>query len=155
MRGDMLLFRSSGVWYERLVEYFTHGPFVHVEVDMGDGTSIGAIWTGIERHLIPPEDLFERAPVQAESDEQLEDGLIFLASEVGHHYGFLDIANQALKILRSPIYLGAQERYDCSDLVARYVAMCDGPVYRGLGDLSQEPHMVTPNDLGRAAGLIK
>jgi hypothetical protein len=153
MRGDILLYFNDGSLPARLISYFTRGPYVHVAVDMGDGTQVSAETWGVVREPIPERGYFPVA-TDAESSETLEDGLRFIEGEVGNRYGWLDIVNQALKILGSPVYLGARDQYDCSDLVARYLAIARGPVFEALGEAAEEPHMVTPNDIARAAGLI-
>lgn len=155
MRGDLIFYVAGPVWYERLIAHFTHGPYCHVEVDMGDGTAIGAYRNGVRQRPIPGDRLTVRFPLHASSPDRLADGLSFLTAEIGKSYGWADIFNQVLKILRSPIFLSEPGEYDCSDLVTRYVCLCGGPVFAALGDRAQEPHMVTPNDLARAAGLIR
>lgn len=152
MRGDILLYFSDGSWHARLITHFTRGPYAHVAVDLGDGTQIAAETSGVVRS--PITQVFAsyiRVPAQP---EHLEDGIRFLEGEVGNRYGWIDIINQGLKVLGSPIFLGARDQYDCSDLVARYLCIARGPLYEALGEAAEEPHMVTPNDIARAAGLI-
>jgi hypothetical protein len=54
--------------------------------------------------------------------------------------------------ISSPVFLSGRNQYDCSDLVARYCLVTEE---LDLGELAEEPRMVIPNDLARAAGLIK
>lgn len=42
MRGDVLLWTSDGLPVSRLIALMTDDPYVHVSVDLGDGTDIGA-----------------------------------------------------------------------------------------------------------------
>jgi hypothetical protein len=61
-----------------------------------------------------------RFPLHAESPARLADGLTILNGEIGKSYGWADIINQVLKVLRSPVFLDEPGEYDCSDLVTRY-----------------------------------
>jgi hypothetical protein len=148
VRGDILLFTATSSLADRLIAYFTQGPFVHVEVDLGDGTSIGAHRDGVKLHPLAAETAFRR--VSPRTAARIELGIHFLQGELGNGYGFIDIINQVLKVLRSPVFLAARDQYDCSDLVARYILVTDA---LELGELGEEPHMVTPNDIARACGL--
>jgi hypothetical protein len=155
MRGDILLYFTDGSWRSRLISHFTRGPYSHVAVDMGDGTQIASETWGVVREPVSQvKTLYIPVPVRAESEQSLEDGLRFLEGEVGNTYGWIDIVNQGLKILGSPVFLGARDQYDCSDLAARYLCIARGPLYEALGEAAEEPHMVTPNDIARAAGFI-
>jgi hypothetical protein len=155
MRGDILLYFSDGSWPSRLITHFTRGPYSHVAVNMGDGTQIAAETSGVVRSPITQvKTLYIPVSVRAESPESQHDGLRFLEGEVGNHYGWIDIVNQALKVFGSTVFLGARDQYDCSDLAARYLCITRGPLYEALGEAAEEPHMVTPNDIARAAGLI-
>jgi hypothetical protein len=46
MRGDLLFFTPHS-WYEKVIAWATNGPFCHVAVDMGDGTTIESVWDGV------------------------------------------------------------------------------------------------------------
>jgi hypothetical protein len=85
----------------------------------------------------------------------IEEGLAFLMAHSKARYGWEDIFNQALVLLGlGSMYIGVRDHYDCSDYVARYLS-----VIGGLPTLdTTEPHLVTPNDIYRAAlaaGLLK
>jgi hypothetical protein len=102
MRGDILLYFTDGSLPARLISYFTHGPYVHVAVDMGDGSQIASETWGVVREPISQvKTLYIPVPVQAESPETLADALDFVQGEVGNRYGWIDIVNQALKV-RAP-----------------------------------------------------
>jgi hypothetical protein len=148
MRGDILLYRVHGRVTDWFIERFTKGPFCHVEIDIGDGIAIGAHTDGVKRRPYADESKFARfSPVS----DQIEKGIKFLEGEVGNGYGFIDITNQVLKVFGSPVCIAARNQYDCSDLVTRYILITE---CLDLGEVGEEPHLVTPNDIGRACGLI-
>jgi hypothetical protein len=148
MRGDILFYYAARRLDDWLIAHFTNGPFCHVAVDLGDGTNIAAMHDGVKIRHNPDESAFQRYTLPG----HIEQGIDYMRSELGNGYGFIDIINQVLRVLHSPIFLSARDQYDCSDLVARYVLVTGG---LNLGEMGEEPHMVTPNDLARAAGLIK
>src|SRR5258708_11972449 len=55
MRGDIILFASVGKWTDRIIVWADkdHGKFVHVEIDLGDGKSIGEHTAGLLIHNTP------------------------------------------------------------------------------------------------------
>lgn len=152
MRGDILLYKGGQSIADRLICWRTHGPFVHVEVELGDGTAIGSHWrTGVTRH---PVDYSNSVHYSLDtSSDRIEAGIAWLLSHVGDPYGIVDILDQifTLVIPRSPIaFLSQRHGFDCSDLVARYVEIAGG---LNLGLFADTPNLVTPNDLARAAHL--
>ena len=149
MRGDILFFYKTRNIFDRIIAWATKGPFVHVEVDMGDGTGIGARDDGVKQRPLPGESAFVRLSLPQGS--RIDDGVTYMQSELGNGYGFIDIINQVLRVLHSPVFLSARDQNDSSDLVARYVLVTGG---LDLGEMGEEPHMVTPNDLARIAGLL-
>lgn len=153
MRGDILLYRNDGSLPGNVIAFATHGPFIHVEVDMGDGSSIGALHTGIA-HYIPQRSQKARAvPIALNRPaDTIETGLAWLNTQVGHSYGWVDIFDQALLWLKMPkLFFFVPGAYDCSDLVARYAKIVG---WNALGSLADTPGLCSPNDIARAAGLL-
>lgn len=161
MRGDVLFWTPGGDTVSRLVADLTHGPFCHVSVDMGDGTDIGAHSDGgvAVRH-VPDSRGITRVPIvqllisqnlsQREEDARIESAITLLKGEVGDKYGWCNIVNAGLNLLHLPYRINRVDRYDCSSLVTRYLAW----VGVWLGDFSEEPDSVSPNDLARALKVI-
>lgn len=149
MRGDIILYKSSGSVGDRIIASATHGPFVHCEIDLGNGKTIGARYDGIKVH---PEFVGRgEARITPKADkEDIEFALAWAEKQVGKKYGWLDIASNGLKIIGIPFELGKPDTWDCSDFCTRYltIAHADGP----LGDLAGDPGLVSPNDLARAFG---
>lgn len=158
MRGDIVLCRATdygrGNWYDRLIAWATHGPFVHVEVDIGDSRFIGAHLSGISEIGAGTGPDYIYCSPQA-TDEDISAAIAWLRKQVGKRYGWLDIISAGLKFLGLPWFIGVPGHYDCSDLVTRYLLIArDKRIIPNLSDLSDEPHLVSPNDLARAYGLI-
>lgn len=149
MRGDIIFWRASRNIFDQIIARFTNGPFCHVSVDLGDGTDISAQHDGVKIRPLPETAVVVRLSLP--QGARIDDGVAYMESELGNGYGFIDIINQVLRILRSPVFLSARDQYDCSDLVARYVLVTGG---LDLGEMGEEPHMISPNDLARVAGLI-
>lgn len=153
MRGDILLYHNDGSLPGNLIAFATHGPFIHAEVDMGDGSSIGALTRGVVEY-VPTASARKRAVVVPlnRPSSCIEHGLAWLHMQVGGSYGWVDIFNQALLWLKLPkLFFFIPGTYDCSDLVARYVEIAGG---LNLGNLAETPELCSPNDLARAAGLL-
>src|SRR5579859_1830335 len=81
--GDLIFFRGTGRWYERLIQARTSGPFVHVEVVRSAGESVGAIARrGVERHPLPSGGVVA-ATARACDPVRLRRALAWLDAQVG------------------------------------------------------------------------
>lgn len=151
MRGDIVLVKSQGLWYQRIIEWATHGPYVHCEIDLGDGKFIGAHDAGITiiGSATGPRYVYVTTSLNL---DDIEAGLRWAMMHEGDRYGWSDIFDDANKVLGVPVYLGIDHWMDCSDFVTRYLiaAKCAGP----LGALADHPETVTPNDLARVYKLL-
>ena len=153
MRGDLILYKTSGKWYERLITLATHGPFVHVAIMVDETRVIAADTQGIRYDVLP---LLDRQHallplLQYASPVDIERGLAWAMQQTGKEYGWLDIAYQGVKFLapNNPFRFGEVGHYDCSDLATRYLQHCGVQ----LPD-DYDPYTVTPNDLARWAGIL-
>ena len=149
-RGDLILFKASGNWYQKWITFATHGPYVHVEIDTGDGM-VGAHTKAIEFTANEQvKDTREHVILSVHSTEPdgIEKGIAWLTKQVGKKYGWVDIISNALKFMGFPVYIGEKDHWDCSDLATRYLIHADAA--SPLGDLANDPGLVSPNDLGRA-----
>lgn len=154
MKGDILLYKGDGrSILHRLIQWRTHGPYVHVEVDMGDGSAIGAhLQDGVQRRPINPDRDIATVHLDV-PDDRLEAGLAFLQKTVGDSYSLTDIINQALTyFLPKAILVQQQTAYDCSDLVSRYLEITGGLSLPP--SLLATPSLISPNDIARAAHLL-
>lgn len=176
-RGDLLLYRSSGRWYERLITLATKGPYVHVGIVVDPLTVIAARTHGIGYEAMPPDDnQHTTIPLTARSltingtgaqgepitdmvqiagratEAGIEAGLAFAARQLGEKYSWLDIVYQGVKFLwpHNPLRFSEARHYDCSEF-ATYYLLQSGVV---LPPEFDDPATVTPNDLARWAGLI-
>lgn len=163
MRGDIVFYKAKkGDFADWLISHFTNGPFVHVEIDLGDGMFIGEHGGGIEVH---GQDIFEPdafiTPKVKVASADLNVGMNFVTRVANedmkdpksHRYGWLDIASDVLKIIGAKTILRREGQWDCSHFVTLYLiaAHAEGP----LGVQAKNPETVSPNDLARAFGLIK
>lgn len=151
MKGDILFYKGGPDLPDRLICWCTHGPYVHCEVDLGDGTAIGSHWrTGVRRHPVDVGSVPYRLDT---SPDRIEAGITWLQCRVGDPYGIVDILDQIFTLIlpRSPIaFISQRHGFDCSDLVARYVDIAGG---LNLGLFRDTPNLCTPNDLARLCGL--
>lgn len=139
--------------FERLIQLRTGGPYCHVEVDLGDGTSVGALSQGVERHPRPNPQAWAAAGSLCDPSK-LEKGLRWVLARVGEPYGWGDVVDAAFG---APVSLGLEipgttPRYDCSHLACRFLAIAGYPLPQNLRDA---PPSVSPNDLARMLGLAK
>lgn len=149
MLGDVLFWPSDGSPVSRIIALATRGRFVHVSVDMDDGTDIGAhSQDGTQRRIIPSGALLVR--FRPPAGAAIERGITFLLGEIGNPYGFCNIVNVGLALLHLPYRLTRLDAYDCSSLVTRYLT----EIGVNLGDLGEEPDSVSPNDIARALKVL-
>jgi uncharacterized protein YycO len=153
MRGDVLLLRSGGTPRDRLVAWATGGPFTHVEVDLGDGTTIGSHqkdgvayrpWRTPERFVIIP--VSQRAPA-----EKIEAGIAWLKAQLGHPFSWASMGDFIMPERLATILFGRKAIYNCANLVAEYLAL--------TGELDirhgkRPPMILSPNDIARSEGLL-
>jgi len=162
MRGDFVLYQAKkGNLADWLVSRFTNGQFVHVEIDLGDGTFVGEHGTGI---LVHPADNSVKAdfvtPVSKDGQAGIEAGMRWVEGVIeeerknpqAHEYGWLDITADVFKVFGQKVILRKKGEWDCSHFVAMYlhIANADGP----LGHLMASPETISPNDLARAYGVL-
>jgi hypothetical protein len=153
--GTLLLFRSGGAWYERVIVWATHGPFVHCAIMLGGQRIIEATRAGIQINHLRARELLRDAMVdlaQYASFERIDEALAWVLGQSGHKYGWLDIVFQAVKFLwpNNPFQLVQRDRWDCSDFVTRFCQQA-GVLFP---DDFDDPYANTPNDLGRVFGLL-
>jgi hypothetical protein len=152
--GDLLLFRSSGTWYEKLICFATRGPYVHVSVVIDNGMTIAAFPHGIAKVPIPSiPSAYTRVDIRqyVKSEANVRAGMLWLVQQAGKAYGWWDIVFQGFKFLIPGLTLKVVERghFDCSDLACRYLQAVGVP---GAEDL--DPYEVSPNDLARFLGIL-
>lgn len=153
MRGDILLYRSGGILKDRVVCAYTGGPFCHCEIDLGDGTSVGAhSEDGISQR---PERLLDRRvtiSLQAlTTPERIEVGIAWILKHVGEPFSWASIADLALPAPVSTLLFGRRSRFNCANLVAGYLEFAGG---LALPYGKRPPMVLSPNDIARAAGLL-
>lgn len=156
-KGDFVLYRgSSRDPFEAIIMEFTHGPFCHVELDMGDGNFLGEHSTGLTLH---PDDT-GRSIVFVTPKGDITAGLAWADAmwqeakkdPSSHVYSWTDIVMDGLRAIGIGLVLGQPKgEWDCSDFITRYliVAGAAGP----LGALAKDPSTVSPNDLARAFNI--
>lgn len=149
MRGDILFWtgdRSKPI--DRLIMDFTHGPFVHVSIDHGDGWTVGARSDGGVIEQTIPSGLTVYHPSSSTAPLDIEKGMGFLHQQLGRPYGYCNVLNVVLRAFHLPYRIIRLGHYDCSALVAHYL------LHIGM-DISDEPDSLSPNDLARLLGIIK
>lgn len=154
LRGSVLLFKSSGKWYERVICWTTGGIFVHVEIAVDNEWMIGARFDGIAKHPLPLDPAtyvaVDLAPYTTQAG--ILNGLLWAVQQKGRQYGWSDVVFQAIKFLfpNNPLRWGVEDRWDCADYACRYL------IHAGvqLPDSCLDTYTVTPNDLGRVFSIL-
>lgn len=160
MRGDFTLYKAR--WWnpaEWLISHFTNGPYIHCEIDLGDGWRVGEHGVGIFVHKEDLADPVFVTPKSRIGQQGIEDGLAWVNDVIleqqqsggkAHRYGWTDIIADILKLIGQKIALKDDGHWDCSHFVTRYLihAQAEQP----LGILAKDPATVSPNDLARAFG---
>lgn len=147
MRGDIILYESTGRWYERLITFATRGPWVHVGIVVDADIVIAARTNGIRYEPAPPDDnTHATIPIAPHTTpEGIEQGLSWAIKQLGDEYSWLDIVYQAFKLLwpHNPLRFYLAGRMDCSEYATRYLLQA-GVV---LPPAFDDPATITPNDL--------
>lgn len=146
MLGDLLFFTGGSKLSDRAIMWRTRGRFVHVEIDLGDGTSIGALTRGVTRHPIPDGAL-------AVTTSAYTNGLLlprarhYIESMVGKQYSGWDILDFAVSLLfpNGP-FLISSTAVDCSQLATNFLIVAGYPV--PLNSI-MHTELVSPNDIAR------
>lgn len=163
MRGDFVLYEGKkGSLVDWTITRFTHGPYVHVEIDLGNGSFVGEHGAGITVH---PMDVKRKAgfitPISHNGPMGIEAGIQWVEQVIveekknpkAHQYGWLDIVMDAAKVLGAKITFQKPGAWDCSHFVVLYLQMAGAAA--PLGKLVMQPETVSPNDLARAYKVLQ
>jgi uncharacterized protein YycO len=154
-RGDIVLYRSSGKWYERAIVLATGGPFVHVGIATSDNQVIAAGSRGINYFPFSYDPkihtIVSLVPEHA-TQLGIEAGLKWAIAQAGKRYSWIDIFYQAVKFLNpnNKLRFYCEGEYDCSDFCSRYLLYARVP----LPVAFQDPYANSPNDIGRIFNLL-
>lgn len=154
MIGDVRFYYSSGSIPDEAILAATGGPFVHVDMDVGNGECVGALSQGIVRTAINPDTMVEVYHLSA--GENIQHAVAWALAQVGHAYGWFDLANAGVadifsRITHEPFlpYVGIKGAWDCSDFALRYLEVAGHFFMQPL-----VPAQTSPSDLARALGVI-
>ncbi len=155
MRGDLILYKSSGKWYERAIVLATKGIYVHVAIQLSDVQVIAAGSRGIALFPYSAQDSrCVTVPIVPKYTTKIavEQGLQWVADQLGREYGWVDIVTQAIKFMNpnNKLRLAREGSWDCSDFGTRYLQHCSIE----MSDMYSDPYSNSPNDLARWAGLL-
>lgn len=153
MRGDILLYRTGGILKDRVVTAYTGGPYCHCEIDLGDGTCVGAhSEDGISQR---PEALHNRRVIISLQDvttpERIEAGIVWVLQHLGEPFSWASIADLILPPRLSTLLFGRRSVYNCANLIAKYLEIVGG---LDLPYGKRPLMLISPNDIARAAGLL-
>jgi hypothetical protein len=76
MRGDILFYFATRHPIDWIISRFTNGPFVHVSVDLGDGTDVSVMHDGVQIRPLPAETAFHRLTLPQGS--RIEEGVKYM-----------------------------------------------------------------------------
>jgi|GEM_PF-2234957 len=146
--GDLLFYSGRGSLVSRLIQWWTHGPYVHCEVALSATEAIGALTSGIDRHAIQPGFVLVRTSSVLQSIA-LQTALGWLERQVGLRYGWPDIGDNIIKRLLPThgLFLVDPHAFDCSHLCADFLVEA---AYPDAPTLFANPEAISPNGLMRA-----
>jgi hypothetical protein len=150
MRGDLLLLKSTGTPRDRLVAWATGGSFVHVEVDLGDGTTIGSHQKdGVSYRQVRLPEFFVTVPLSERVPaEKIEAGIAWMKEQLGHPFSWASMADFVFPEWVGTQIWGRTAIYNCANLVARYLDITGGL------ELVYGKRPLSPNDIARSEGLL-
>jgi len=155
-RGSVILFEKDGSLFNWLITKATHGPYVHVEICLGEERLIGAHGNrrGIyERDWADAPSLVTEVSLSPYADEEhIEQALTWAQEQQGHPYGWWDIASQSIKFLwpTTPLRFSKSDAWGCADYVTRYLIQAGV----ALPEDFMDPGKNSPNDIGRLFHLV-
>lgn len=156
--GDLRFYHSSGSPADEVIAAAS-GWAVHVDIELGDGSLVGELSSGLTRYAAPqglPAGRVVVYPTAAHTtDTRLVCALNWAIGELSaaHGYGWLDIADAAAHAVDpdTAFLLAESGAWDCSDFATRFCEQAGIPLPDAL---VQEPHAVTPTQLATALGLV-
>lgn len=182
--GNLIFYQSYGTrWYDRLctklVQHFTHGPYVHCEIFYGKNTNrqyiatasesdwitIGAHSNGIKYGVFhaSPDHLWQIVTIRTLNTdetgtvlpldrERLAYALQWAAMHLNVSYSWWDNVDQGLDILCpwNKIHLVERDHFNCSNFAAAFLLEAGIRLPRSF----TFPFNVSPNDLAEWLGLL-
>jgi hypothetical protein len=160
--GDLIFIRPQpSDRAGQLIAETTGGPFCHVQVAISSTQVVEAIERGVVQSFIqvPPPAADVASIGRGLDGARLAHARTWLLAQVGHEYGWLDIAADVLSALlpkrlgsRTP-FLVLPSHMDCSELACRFAVLAG---YMWLPDtLAMSPETSSPNAIARALGVLK
>lgn len=158
MRGDIIMYAGKK-WnpVDVAIMQATKGPWTHCEIDLGDGSYVGEHGKGITVH--PQDFRIDSAiirPVSKLGKAGIEAGMQWVEKVIAeavknkhtHEYGWLDIVDDAFKVLHRRVLLHRDGHWDCSHFCALYLQVAGADAELGGYD-QYKYYTVSPNDLMR------
>lgn len=160
--GDLIFIRPQpSDRAGQLIAEATGGPFCHMQVAISSTMVVEALERGVVQSFIqvPPSPADVASIGRGLDGVRLSHARTWALAQVGHEYGWLDIAADVLGALlpmrwgsRTP-FLVSPSRVDCSDLAVRFAVLAG---YMWLPDeMAMTPQTASPNSIARALGVIK
>lgn len=153
MRGDILLYRTGGILKDRVVCAYTGGPFCHCEIDLGDGTCLGA--HSEDGITLTKEHMFDRRVVislqSITTPERIEAGIACVMEHLGEPFSWASIADLVIPSRLATLLFGRKSLYNCANLIAKYLEIAGG---LDLPYGKRPPMVISPNDIAKAAGVL-
>lgn len=174
MRGNIVFFYSYGQslierFLTRLVQWGTHGPFVHCEIicgktKTGQWQTIGAHANGISYGelsfdhtqyiitTIQTVNTDQQRKVIPLNETRVANALIWAEIHQKMAYGWIDNVDQGIDLLfpNNPFQLVQVDHFNCSNFVAAFLDKAGIALPRSF----TYPFNVSPNDLAEWFGLL-
>lgn len=151
-QGDILFYSGTSL-FDHAIQVWTSSKINHVAIDIGDGTKVEALDSGISRSLISSPSAYRTwsysQHVQDRDPDDMKKAISWLTSMVGKKYGWSDIASAA-DVFNKLFYAVRPGFYDCSALACEFLIQAGGV---DLGQLSFDPHLATPASLAKQLGV--
>lgn len=152
MRGDILLYPAptpAGI-ADRAIMLVTRSKITHCGLDLGDNQTIDArSGVGVTQHAIDGQPIVVDVRERGATEADITAGIAWVLERKGCKYSYASCANHLLPA-RCPLFVAAEHRFNCSQLMARYL---DEIHIVDLGPLDDNPDRLAPGDIARVFGL--
>lgn len=153
--GDLLFFNAlDGNFIDSIIQGWTASHFVHCAIVISPTHKIEALGNGVQINPINDHVVSASWSYQSHASpfvqENLQQALLWLRSQVGQTYGYGDILDAALEKVENVVTFDIGGHFDCSGLATEFLLKAGG--VSALQNIT-DAHTITPAKLAELLGV--